>query len=403
MSVNAGTPDLNVASSFRPRTNGHQSLLAHQYPWAPDPRLPARVMAVQHSATVGFDKSSAGGTTCGTFGPNQHHHLDHPGNPLADANAMFDEFLQYPDEVYATTKHSVSYPIFQQAMPVAFSFRPTENSEQTFRVNVSTSAPEAAMPLKPESNTALPVPTVLSEEVDTSKYEAISIDEWLAAPTEYEVSSPSSDDTAGSSPFVAGSENSDSFVDYYLRKRSMQDKQDFVFPVSYGSYSSTASLPYNFSGGQGASVTPFEGTQSTTETSPWSGAVFGYKGIAPTVHLGNSYGKHNALSVSPQEVQRPLSSQSCTSVSTASIPLSQSPGNDAKGKRMQRDELLMDLRRKGLSYREIKQRGRFREAESTLRGRVRVLTKDKRERVRKPEWQAQDVWSQSRCLKCSGV
>lgn len=56
-----------------------------------------------------------------------------------------------------------------------------------------------------------------------------------------------------------------------------------------------------------------------------------------------------------------------------------------------RDQYLLSMRARGLSYKEIKRRGRFTEAESTLRGRVRVLTKDKSERVRRPEWTNNDV------------
>ena len=56
-----------------------------------------------------------------------------------------------------------------------------------------------------------------------------------------------------------------------------------------------------------------------------------------------------------------------------------------------RDKMLIDLRRKGHSYKEIKRLGRFKEAESTLRGRLRTLTKEKSERVRKPKWSRHDV------------
>jgi hypothetical protein len=59
--------------------------------------------------------------------------------------------------------------------------------------------------------------------------------------------------------------------------------------------------------------------------------------------------------------------------------------------RRERDRYLINRRREGFSYREIKRMGKFREAESTLRGRVRVLTKDKSERVRRPEWNQNDV------------
>ena len=52
---------------------------------------------------------------------------------------------------------------------------------------------------------------------------------------------------------------------------------------------------------------------------------------------------------------------------------------------------LIEWKKQGLSYKEIKARGGFDEAESTLRGRYRTLTKPKYLRVRKPEWQQKDV------------
>jgi hypothetical protein len=59
--------------------------------------------------------------------------------------------------------------------------------------------------------------------------------------------------------------------------------------------------------------------------------------------------------------------------------------------RTERDRYLLDMRDRGFTYREIKDTGDFNEAESTLRGRVRVLTKTREERVRKPEWTDRDV------------
>lgn len=58
------------------------------------------------------------------------------------------------------------------------------------------------------------------------------------------------------------------------------------------------------------------------------------------------------------------------------------------------DEFLLDCKdRRKMSYRAIKALGGFREAESTLRGRYRTLSKLKEERVRKPEWSERDVSS----------
>ncbi|KAI5310004.1 hypothetical protein KEM55_001954 [Ascosphaera atra] len=56
-----------------------------------------------------------------------------------------------------------------------------------------------------------------------------------------------------------------------------------------------------------------------------------------------------------------------------------------------KDANLMEGRRMGLTYKEIKERWRFTESESTLRGRFRVLTKKKEHRVRKPTWEANDI------------
>ena len=64
------------------------------------------------------------------------------------------------------------------------------------------------------------------------------------------------------------------------------------------------------------------------------------------------------------------------------------------GSRSQRracDEFLVRSKLAGKSYRDIRLEGRFTEAESTLRGRFRTLTKRKEQRVRKPQWHEKDV------------
>ncbi|OQE36793.1 hypothetical protein PENCOP_c011G00126 [Penicillium coprophilum] len=56
-----------------------------------------------------------------------------------------------------------------------------------------------------------------------------------------------------------------------------------------------------------------------------------------------------------------------------------------------RNRFLINCKRRGLSYRDIKRVGGFTEAESTLRGRYRTLTKSKDQRVRKPKWHDKDI------------
>jgi hypothetical protein len=66
----------------------------------------------------------------------------------------------------------------------------------------------------------------------------------------------------------------------------------------------------------------------------------------------------------------------------------------AKLHRQQQDERLLELRRAGMSYKDIKKEPGFEEcAESTLRGRYRTLTVAPEDRVRKPIWKPRDVSS----------
>lgn len=56
-----------------------------------------------------------------------------------------------------------------------------------------------------------------------------------------------------------------------------------------------------------------------------------------------------------------------------------------------KDDFLIKSKLAGMTYKEIRRKGGFTEAESTLRGRFRTLTKHKEARVRKPEWADIDV------------
>ncbi len=73
----------------------------------------------------------------------------------------------------------------------------------------------------------------------------------------------------------------------------------------------------------------------------------------------------------------------------------QSCGNSvsdtSESPRHAKDEFLVQSKQAGMSYREIRVKGQFKEAESTLRGRYRTLTKCREHRVRKPQWHAKDV------------
>lgn len=74
--------------------------------------------------------------------------------------------------------------------------------------------------------------------------------------------------------------------------------------------------------------------------------------------------------------------------------------------RAEKDLFLIESRRQNISYKDIKRLGNFAEAESTLRGRYRTLTKDKNKRLRDPKWTEIDVSlfsGGSHIVSCSNV
>lgn len=64
---------------------------------------------------------------------------------------------------------------------------------------------------------------------------------------------------------------------------------------------------------------------------------------------------------------------------------------DSHTERKADDQILLDGKKDGLTYKEIRKRMYTKCAESTLRGRYRSLTKARQDRVRKPVWQKKDV------------
>lgn len=59
--------------------------------------------------------------------------------------------------------------------------------------------------------------------------------------------------------------------------------------------------------------------------------------------------------------------------------------------RAEQDKLIVEGKRRNMSYKEIKEHYKIEGAVSTLRGRYRAAVKPKNQRVRKPEWKPKDV------------
>ncbi|KAI9866402.1 MAG: hypothetical protein M1813_001524 [Trichoglossum hirsutum] len=95
------------------------------------------------------------------------------------------------------------------------------------------------------------------------------------------------------------------------------------------------------------------------------------------IHPGLPIGEHSSLESRPALTRR---SRNRKKLSTR-----------AAQRRVMKDQFLIDSKLAGMSYKEIREKGDFSEPESTLRGRYRTLTKDKRQRVRRPEWEEEDI------------
>lgn len=76
---------------------------------------------------------------------------------------------------------------------------------------------------------------------------------------------------------------------------------------------------------------------------------------------------------------------------------------EAQTQRKDEDTILLEGKRDGLTYKEIRKKMRTRVAESTLRGRYRSLTKERKNRVRKPVWTEKDVSALTLCVRVQGL
>jgi hypothetical protein len=101
---------------------------------------------------------------------------------------------------------------------------------------------------------------------------------------------------------------------------------------------------------------------------------------------------HRQVDLLPRLAPNDAQTTSSPSASKRKIPartIAATPRADPH--RKESDKILVDCKRRGMSYKEIKAQYHWSEADSTLRGRYRNLTKVKDDRVRKPKWHPRDV------------
>ncbi|EME49572.1 hypothetical protein DOTSEDRAFT_20009 [Dothistroma septosporum NZE10] len=362
--------------------------------------------------------------------------------------SFLEQFLQYPEDssVSLWRGGDVANPLFSGSFSSTNSFGSTgsfggtstnfgSNSSFSSNVNNSTlgSGPELStvisnrLPTKVEPSPTMPTPTLLSQVVDTSQYENVENDAWMFSSVDYDAPSPASLGSMSNDPCTPVSPHGgDAFLRYpigcnYLTSgRTMDGTCKYtgdgiltqvntpVLDLPAASSRTSCECP-GCTGSfpdQRPHATIWQATRPlalTQQSVSHHSHAHGLPFVTPTNLDGSVVpGAPPSLAIDPASMgTHPLPSMD-------RYTLEMSPEQDSESEResnpdvsdhaiteaahrRSRDRYLLKMREKGWSYKEIKHRGNFSEAESTLRGRVRVLTKDKSQRVRKPEWTEKDL------------
>jgi hypothetical protein len=148
---------------------------------------------------------------------------------------------------------------------------------------------------------------------------------------------------------------------------------------SYDQKSSPSASSWS-SGGQSLSraLMPYRLSPAPTNSTPLNGAPTKHEASPGSKISGElrGYGESRANVASQEQFQGRFHSERAL---------------DTPAQRKADDEILLEGKRDGLTYKEIRKKMHVKCAESTLRGRYRSLTKARQDRVRKPVWHEKDV------------
>ncbi|RMZ12566.1 hypothetical protein D0862_02610 [Hortaea werneckii] len=268
------------------------------------------------------------------------------------------------------------------------------------------------VPFKAESVSSLPRPGVLAGHVDNSQFLPITDELWDSASIDYDAdaSSPGSDDTVNSPStpntdsvpftqvfFQQGHGGNAVAADFAAKRAADSLSITPLYPaaapnpafwpqLSHGTAVMQSSSPTTAISPNAVMPAPVIPTQDQHVTQDSSQFARFLRQENELFDSGES--TRNALVEelpdAPASEDDNLSDMADTSSSRSNSSM------DSAARHKWEDELLYREWKKGTPYRRIKAMGKFKVAESTLRGRIRTMTKDKSERVRRPEWTAED-------------
>jgi hypothetical protein len=254
----------------------------------------------------------------------------------------------------------------------------------------------------------VPIMPLVQTNVDTAQFEVVQPKDWHKASLDLSfdddefATSPGSSNDTSMGPYTPH-DDSNNFVDVSLRRLSTNDLSSSF--ESNGA-SMFGDLSCNVSFSSASDLNSSVGSQFGSQSSHFAGLPFSGSRVSKDVQaldaieeLPLNQGAFRGIDGLPAAAPSPeepdvAGATRATNKSKRRRPSERESETDAIS-RDEKDQYLLDRREEGYTYKEIKVMGHFAEAESTLRGRVRVLTKDRSERVRKPVWTERDV-----CIHC---
>ncbi|KAI6829154.1 hypothetical protein KC332_g2945 [Hortaea werneckii] len=322
------------------------------------------------------------------FAEEMYHHMRDDQHSAQDYN--YDAFASYHSEATVT---------FRPLLPTTVASPPI--SMPSF------------VPVKAESTSSLPRPGVLASHVDNSQFLPITDELWDSASIDYDAdaSSPGSDDTINS-PSTPNTDSVSSFTEIFFQqghggnavaadfaaKRAADNLSIApLYPAAAPNQAFWPQLPHSTAAMQPISPTiaispnavmpapviPTQDQHSAQEPSQFARFLHQENEL-----FDSGFSTRNALAEELPDAPAPEDENFSDTEDTSSSRSNASM--DAAARHKWEDDLLLREWRKGTPYRRIKAIGNFKVAESTLRGRIRTLTKDKSERVRRPEWTTED-------------
>ncbi|TKA76756.1 hypothetical protein B0A55_03648 [Friedmanniomyces simplex] len=328
-------------------------------------------------------------------------------------HSFFADEMHYHRDEQTICEEFLRQPLALQPPAVPnFAFRPLLPPEVA-------QAPQLSA--HPGNGQRLQVPGVLADAIKTEDFSPISDDDWAHASIEYEAPSPESTASMADSPvtpefsgsaesytnrFFGGGHHANNPVALAYAQGLGFDEKPFIPPVHHFAPPTAFHIPgYDHHLGSAdlvhfaPSANPYADRAFAASDQIYTLPAFPASGHLPHAYLtvrhptvqpptftGCDAFRGGDLSMSDSD-----ETSSRDSVSSTQDRVATGVASEEDARARERDQILVQRRREGWTYRKIKDHYRFPEAEPTLRGRHRMLTKDKEERVRRPVWTRRDV------------